>query len=308
MELPEQIVALLRDEAYTALGREALTGELVEIEREKDTINRTRPPFLMIAGKEFQNAFTESLRALSERESGIREQLARVEAVEARLHPTLRKALAQWLANTGGDYSSFSRLAARLMDWENSFERLPELLIAFARDLRAFRLSLNGGGASSVRDLAILRETAVRLERHQHELTIISAAATEEIPPILAGQVRLPDLPELRRVAWVGRLAEMTLTSASTEAGRTETEIRRFLAEGAEKALAEVQAARDVCRRAQGEFIDHYWGQLRAHAAAHFVEERSLEEVLTMLTKRYVEGELLRESTATSFDPFHGTA
>lgn len=309
MDLPEHIVTLLRDEAYTALCREALTAAVVEVEREKDTVNRTRPPFLSIAGKEFQNALTESLRALSEKENGLREQLARVDAVEGRLHPALRKALAQWLANTGGDYSRFSRLSARLLDWEASFERLPEQLLAFARDLRAFRLGLTGGGAGSVRDLAKLRETATRLERHDHELRIIGAAAGEEIPPALVDQVRLPVLPDFRRVGWVGKLAEMTLTSAGTEAGRVEGEIRRYLAEGAERALGEVQAVRDLCRRSQGEFIDRYWGQLRAHAAAHFVEERGLEDVLTTLTRHYVEEELQREQESLpANDPFHGTA
>ncbi|HVS53935.1 MAG TPA: hypothetical protein VHD62_16385 [Opitutaceae bacterium] len=302
MEIPETTVQLLRDEAYAALCRVALSDALAELERDKASVSDTRPPFGVLARKETRETYARSMRAVLDHAADVRGQLSQIEAIEAKLRPLVRAAVAEYLAAASDDYSRFRQILARLHDWERTFQALPEVLLGFARDVRGVRLAATGG-VKGVQELAVLREMAARLEQHDRELIIIEQALEEVVTTELRREIRLPVLPDFHYLAWVGKLAAQSVEQIVAETTRVEAEIRRFLADGAETALARLEASRGVCLQLESQFLDTYWAQLRMHARAHYVEERDVDEVLTYLNESYIEAEIVRRQGEISFDP-----
>ncbi len=308
MELSAATLELLQHEAYAFLCRQAVLEKLASLEREKEAIASTRPPFGLLARKETREAFTRSMRTAVDNEAALRDRLAQIIAIEKRLQPRLRKDIAAYLADVSPDYVRFAQIRARLVDWERAFLALPELLIAFARDLRGARSAMAAGGANartlSRHDLVVLYEIAVKVERQGDELRIIAGAINELTPPVQGGEIRLPVLPDLRRLAWVNRLAALPPDEAVPELIRAESEIRAFVNGGQETVIARLEASRDICTQLEANALDLYWNQLRAHARAHYVEDRDIDEVLEMLSQRYANTDILSQLDVLTSDPF----
>jgi hypothetical protein len=306
MELSETTLEHLQDEAYAYLCRQAVEEKLASLEREKAEIASTRPPFGVLARKETRDAFAHSMRTALDNEAALRDRLAQLTGIEAWLRPVLRKDVAAYLADASPDYGRLQQIRARFEDWECAFQELPELLIAFARELRGLRQASGSEPAAGRlgQGLPALREIAVRLERKYHELLVITGAVTELTQAGSLTDLRAPALPDFRRVDWVSRLAVLPAGQTIAEVTRVEKEIRDFLAGGSEVALARLEAGRDVCGQFENTIIEQYWAQLRAHARAHYVEERDIDDVLAMLVHRYVSADIARQQQALSTNPF----
>ncbi len=294
MELSAATIENLRDEAYVALCREALQERLVALAREKAEIATTRPPFGVLARKETRDAFTRSMRTALDNEAALHERVTRLDSIGDWLRPLLRNGVSSYLADASAPYCNFLQIDARLDDWERAVAALPDLLLAFARDLRAVRAAAAAPGATShscAREFAALRAATERLGRHRHELYVIARAVTELTVGGPAAEIRLPALPDFQRGPWVARLAVLPPAQVVEEAARVEAEARAFLADEAVAAEigARLQAARDICGNLAENALEQYWNQLRAHARLHYVEERDVDEVLDMLTRRYVD-------------------
>lgn len=307
MELSEVTLGRLQDEAYAYLCRQAVEERLASIEREKAEIASTRPPFGVLARKETRDAFSHSMRTVLDNEAALRDRLVRIEGIEKWLRPILRQDVAAYLADVSPDYVRFQQIRARLEDWEGAFQRLPELLLALARELRSVRQAASAGAAAGggfLNELPVLRESAVRLERQHHEILVITGVVAELTHGGPHEEIRVPVLPDFRRVAWVSRLAVLPPDQAVAEVARVEKEVREFLAAGAELALARLEASRDVCTSLENQAVEQYWAQLRDHARAHYVEERDIDDVLEMLSQRYISADIARRQQALSSNPF----
>lgn len=306
MELSEATLGRLQDEAYAYLCRQAVEERLASLEREKAEIASTRPPFGVLARKETREAFNRSMSTALDNEAALRDRLVRIEGIEKWLRPILRKDVAAYLADVSPDYVRFQQIRARLEDWEGAFQRLPELLLALARELRSVRQAAGAGSAAGgfLNELPVLRESALRLERQHHEILVIAGVVTELTHGGPHEEIRVPVLPDFRRVEWVSRLAVLPADQAVAEVARVEKEVREFLAAGAELALARLEASRDVCTSLENQAVEQYWAQLRDHARAHYVEERDIDDVLEMLSQRYISADIARRQQALSSNPF----
>lgn len=310
MEFPPSLLEHLRDEAYAALGREAVQAQLNAVEHEKTRIADTRPPFGgVLASRASRDAFARSMQTAATSESALRERLDRVQRLDEWLQPIIRAEVAAYLAAASTDYQRFQQVRDLLNGWQAAFQAMPELLTAFARDLRNVREQASAVGATGpaqVQALAILREAALRLEVQQTRLDEIArrfqahAACDAE----LARDVRLPQLPDFHRVAWVSRLALMSVPQAVEEARRVESEVRAFLAAGNAHVLARLEASATVCTLLEERFLQRYWTQLRTHAQIHYVQERDIDEVLDELAQRYVGADIIRCQRILTRDPF----
>lgn len=309
MELSETALGLLRDEAYAYLCRETLKEKLADLEREKATIASTRPPFGVLARRETRDAFTQSMRTALDNEAALRERLTQVERLEDWLQPMIREEITAYLKVASPDYHRFAQIRELLSTWANVFAALPELLLGFARDLKVFREE-TASGASSGRDrvqaLAVLRETASRVEEQYNQLSL-SAQALQQLTQAhadLAREIRLPALPDLRRAGWVSQLALMPLEQCLKETRQVETDVREFLTSGHAAAFARVEASHSACTHLEQRFLQYYWNQLRSHAQTHYVQERDIDDVLAELAQRYVQSDILRHQKALTRDPF----
>ena len=72
MNLSDEVIAYLRDEAYAVLCKESLTEAIARIESEKEQIMTTRPPFMMLATKKTRHVFETSLRSALHTEAELR--------------------------------------------------------------------------------------------------------------------------------------------------------------------------------------------------------------------------------------------
>ena len=307
MELSAATLELLQDEAYAFLCREVVENTLASLEREKAEIASTRPPFGVLARKETREAFTRSMRTALDNEAALRDRLAQISEFEVWLRPLLRKDIAAYLAAVSADYRRFEQVRTRLDDWERAFQTLPEFLVAFARELRNLRQAVDSDPAAARRfvyELPAVREIAMRLEQQQRELPGIAAAVAELAQAGAMSEIRVPVLPDLQRVEWVNRLAALPLNQALTEAACVEKEVRDFLTDGLDLVHARLEVSRDVCTRLENAALKQYWDQLRAHAQAHYVAERDVDEVLAMLAQRYASANLARQQAELLADPF----
>jgi hypothetical protein len=308
MELSETTLGHLRDEAYAFLAREALLARIEELDRERTKVASTRPPFGgILARRESREAFARSMRVVDDNDAVLRDQLAQISGIVDWLRPNIRHDVSTYLASVSPDYCRLLQIAARLDDWERSYHGVPELLTAFARDLKGLRLALapeKKSHALVAVELASLRESAERLVAQQNELQLIEKAALALAPANLAALILFPALPDLQRVAWVSRLAVIPPEKALIEVARVEKETREFLADPKTRTFARLQASRESCEQQLNQTLEGYWNQLRAHARAHYVEERDVADIIAMLSERYVDADIRRRQQALSVDPF----
>jgi hypothetical protein len=310
MELSAYTLGLLRDEAYVALCREALNERLAALAQEKAEIASTRPPFGgVLARRETRDAFTRSMRSAEGNEAAVRDRLAQLERLDGWLQPAIRVEVAAYLVAASADYRHFASIGVLLTHWETACGPLPELMQAFARDLKAVREEAAAGavaGQGHLQSLAVLREAAQRLELQFDHLARLAAEVQSLVHTSadLVRDVRLPTLPDLRRVAWVSRLALMPVEQCLAETARVEQLVREFIASGQALTLARIDASRSACASLAERFLQHYWNQLRAHAQIHYVEERDIDEVMDELAQRYVGADLIRQQRALTHDPF----
>ena len=91
---------------------------------------------------------------------------------------------------------------------------------------------------------------------------------------------------------------------AIAELTQVETEVRAFVVGGTDPVIARLEASRDACTQLESKALELYWDQLRAHARAHYVEERDIDDVLKMLAQRYVSADIVRRQRELPSNPF----
>jgi hypothetical protein len=305
MELPEETVRLLRDEAYVALCREALDKHLTELTRKKAVVSSTRPPFGVLARKETRDLFTRTMQAVQDQESALKDAKAQLETVSVQLHPLVERSVADYLAQVRKDFSHLEQVVARLDDWQRALQGLPELLLGFARDLRTLRLAVGAAKAAPrkwLSELAALRDMAARLARQNRELQIVGMAIAEAASHLWSKPLDLPALPDFNRLPWIAHLTTLVPEKIVEETAKVEAEVRRFLAEGAEAALTRWETCRASCVDKGKKLIEDYWQQLRSHAQKHYVEDCDILEKVKSLHFRYVQAEIIQRQNELSFD------
>jgi hypothetical protein len=307
MALSDTTLARLGDEAYAFLTEQALLQQLEELEQRRRQARTARPRFGVLSRRETREGFAQLMQELDEAEAELRLRLSQVETISRWLQPLVREEVSTYLANESADYCGVLQIYARLGDWENAWRHLPDLAVAFTRDLRALRAAAQASVQSQepfLQEIAVLRESADNLARLQFEFSIIEQAALSGLPAAIQGLVQFPAVPDLKRAAWVTRLATLPAATVAEEAARVEAEFRAFLAQPEPERCAPLQASREHCARVANELLDNYWNVLRAHARMHYVEERGLDEVITMLSERYVAADIQRRQQDLTIAPF----
>lgn len=142
MEFSAATLEHLQDEAYASLCREAVAEQLAVLQRERSAIEDTRPPFGgVLARKESREAFARSMRTSQENEAALQQRLIRIDAIADWLRPLIRNSVSSYLAAVSPSYCALLQASARLDDWGFAVAALPELLLAFARDVRGVRMA-----------------------------------------------------------------------------------------------------------------------------------------------------------------------
>lgn len=307
MPLSDTTLARLSDEAYAFLTEQALLGQLETLERKRQEVRLARPRFGVLSRRETRESFAQSMQELDEAEAELRLRLSQIDGINRCLLPLMREEVSTYLADESADYCGVLQVYARLGDWENAWRHLPDLVKAFTRDLRELRTVATASQQTQepcLQEIAVLRESADNLARLQFEFSIIEQATLTAPPAVLQGQLHFPALPDLKRTPWVTRLATLPPSAVIEEAAKVEAEFRAFLAEPEPVRCAPLQASRELCARVANELLDNYWNVLREHARMHYVEERGLDEVIAMLSERYIDADIERRQQDLTIAPF----
>ena len=119
-------------------------------------------------------------------------------------------------------------------------------------------------------------------------------------------EVQLADLPIKGVVGWVDNLALMHDRDALPAAQEMEADARAIVAKKLTEYHGSAAAALGLLGTIESQELENYWEVLRAHALAHYVQERDVDEVLNELNERYVVANIERRQRAmeTQVDPY----
>jgi len=290
MNLPAELISYLRSEAYTALCRKSLLEALDEIEKQKQQVLATKPPFGMLAPKSAREAFQTSLRSVLDTEEGLRRRIAQLVPVDAWLEPIIPRELHKFLITTSTDYQYYNGICEAVKLWEFQMNALREKGVALARDTRAATDAIaSAPGASRglrlgrVEALAVLRATVVSTAVECAALGQTASRITQLSADELPATARLPATPQFRTAAWVDRLGTLSDSTATEELAACEAEARAFVREGIKSLLDQAASTHAACLQLREDYLQACWQEAREYALTHLVKERDLDEVIAEL-------------------------
>jgi hypothetical protein len=295
MSLPDDVISLLRDEAYLDLCRNALKDALDRLVAEKQQVSETRPPFGILASKRQRDDFEASMQTVLDAEGAIQVRLGKLEAIENWLKSAIRDRLRDYLRQVSENYRRSAKIAEAIKSWDRLIEHYGEQLLALARNIRNVSVSFKGaaGGVRSAfgdraQAFAELRmgadsldRTALQLESLTRSMAMIAANSPYK-------DVLLAELPIKAVVNWVDNMALQNDRDALPAAQEMEADARNVVSKKLNNFHASATAALEALVGIDAQELESYWEVLRAHALAHYVQERDVDEVLNELNERYV--------------------
>jgi hypothetical protein len=313
MSLPDDVISLLRDEAYLDLCRNALKDALERAVVEKKEVSETRPPFGILATKKQRDVFESSMKAVEDTESAINARLGKLEAIENWLKSAIRDRLRDYLRQASENYRRSMKIAEAIKAWDRLIEHYGEQLLALARNIKNVATTfaaVSGGARSAFSDRAqafaelrmggdSLDRTALQLESLTRSMAMIAANTAYK-------EVHLAELPIKGVVNWVDSLALQHDRDALPAAQQMEAEARAIVAKKLTDFHTSAAAAIESLGTIENQELESYWEVLRAHALAHYVQERDVDEVLNELNERYVVANIERRQRAMegAVDPY----
>jgi len=313
MSLPDDVILLLRDEAYLDLCRTVLNEAQERMAAERLQVAQTRPPFGILATKKQRDIFEASMQTVLNNEAGIAGRLAKLDAIEKWLKNAIRDRLRDYLRQASENYRRSGKIAESIQSWDRLIEHYGEQLLALARNIKNVAVSFVGaaGGTRSAfadraQTFAELRMGADNLDRTALQLDSLSRTVTMYAANSPCKDVQLAELPIKGVVGWVDQLALKHDRDALPVAQDMESEARVVVARRLSDFHASAAAALETIAGIEAKELEGYWEVLRAHALAHYVQERDVDEVLNELNERYVVATIERRQRAieTQADPY----
>jgi len=313
MSLPDDVISLLRDEAYLDLCRNALKDALERLVEEKQQVTETRPPFGILASKKQREVFESSMQTVLDTEAAIEGRLGKLDAIENWLKSTIRDRLRDYLKQASENYRRSSKIAESIKAWDRLIEHYGEQLLALARNIKNVAVSFAGaaGGVRSAfgdraQAFAELRMGADSLDRTAVQLESLTRTMAMYAANSAYKDVRLDELPIKGVVGWVDNLALQHDRDALPAAQEMEADARGIVAKKLTAYHESAAAALEQIATIENQELESYWEVLRAHALAHYVQERDVDEVLNELNERYVVSNIERRQRAieSQVDPY----
>jgi hypothetical protein len=313
MSLPDDVISLLRDEAYLDLCRNALKDALDRLVAEKQQVSETRPPFGILATKKQREVFESSMQTVLDTEAAIETRLGKLEAIENWLKSAIRERLRDYLRQVSENYRKSAKIAEAVQSWDRLIEHYGEQLLALARNIKNVAVSFAGaaGGVRSAfadraQAFAELRMGADSLDRTAVQLESLTRSMAMFAANSPYADVQLSVLPIKGVVGWVDNLALQHDRDALPAAQEMEADARGVVAKRLTDYHASAAAALEAIAAIENQELESYWEVLRAHALAHYVQERDVDEVLNELNERYVVANIERRQRAieSQVDPY----
>jgi hypothetical protein len=253
------------------------------------------------------------MQTVLDTEAAIEGRLGKLEAIENWLKAAIRERLRDYLKQASENYRRSSKIAEAIKQWDRLIEHYGEQLLALARNVKNVAASFGGGtggGRAAFGDraqyFAELRMGADSLDRTAVQLESLTRTMAMYAANSAYKDVQLADIPIKGVVGWVDNLALMHDRDALGAAQEMETDARMIVAKKLTEYHASATAALEALKEIENQELESYWEVLRAHALAHYVQERDVDEVLNELNERYVVANIERRQRAieSQVDPY----
>jgi hypothetical protein len=314
MSLPDDVISLLRDEAYLDLCRNALRDALERLKEEKQAVSETRPPFGILATKKQRDVFESSMQTVLDTEAAIDGRLNKLEAIENWLKGTIRERLRAYLAQVSENYHRSAKIDEAIRSWDRLLEHYGEQLLALARNVKNVSVTMAGAAPGTTRSafsdraqaFAELRMGADSLDRTALQLESLNRSMALYAANSPYKDITVAEIPLKGVVGWVDNLALLHDRDALPAAQELEADARMIVAKKLTEYHASARAAIEALAAVDTAELENYWQVLRAHALAHYVQERDVDEVLNELNERYVVANIERRQRAieSQLDPY----
>ncbi|OIR06480.1 hypothetical protein GALL_113970 [mine drainage metagenome] len=303
VSLPKDIEALLRDEAYMAVGQTLVTQALHAAAVKIDDIHDSRPPFGILSSKKRRTDYEQALRAAMEERTALKGRLSKIESLEAWVRLLIRPRLREYVRRASPSFARGKEILGALEQFSGHIRGSLGHVQATARELRTLSrlLSEPTTRAALVRAHADLREAATNLDCMFLQLEIADQRLRRAAAGSIFSEVAAPTVCLSAQAPIVERILNSPQGDARLLAEKAETALRTFIAKGSADLLAQADAARTYVTAIEDEYIDNYWNQLRVFAQAHYVVEADLDEVLMDLIHRRLNE---RQNEIHARDPF----
>jgi len=280
---------------------------------EKQQVSETRPPFGILATKKQREIFESSMQTVLDTEAAIEARLGKLEVIENWLKSAIRERLRDYLQQVSENYRRSAKISETIRAWDRLIEHYGEQLLALARNIKNVAASYSGatgGGRSAFGDraqaFAELRMGADSLDRTAIQLESLSRTMGMYAANSAYKDVQLPELPIKGAVNWTDNLALLHDRDALPAAQEMESDARNVVAKRLTEFHQNAAEALEELAAVDSKELESYWEVLRAHALAHYVQERDVDEVLTELNERYVVANIERRQRAieSQVDPY----
>ena len=253
------------------------------------------------------------MQTVLDTESAIEARLGKLEAIENWLKSAIRDRLRDYLKSASENYRRSGKIGEAIRQWDRLIEHYGEQLLALARNIKNVAVSFAGaaGGVRSAfgdraQNFAELRMGGDSLDRTAVQLDSLTRTMAMYAANSAYKDVQLVELPIKNVVGWVDNLALQHDRDALPAAQEMEADARAVVAKKLTLFHASAEAALEAMVAIDQQELDNYWEVLRAHALAHYVQERDVDEVLNELNERYVVANIERRQRAieSQVDPY----
>jgi hypothetical protein len=253
------------------------------------------------------------MKTVLDTEAGIEIRLGKLEAIENWLKAAIRDRLRDYLRQASENYRRSGKITEAMKAWDRLIEHYGEQLLALARNIKNVSASFAGsaGGVRSAfsdraQAFAELRVGADSLDRTAVQLDSLTRTMAMYAANSAYKDIQLSEIPIKGVVEWVDNLALQNDRDALPAAQDMEADARAVVAKKLTAYHASAASGLEAVAAIENQELESYWEVLRAHALAHYVQERDVDEVLTELNERYVVGNLERRQRVieSQVDPY----
>jgi hypothetical protein len=230
-------------------------------------------------------------------DSSQKNRLAKIDALQDWLQSALHAKLRDYLREESHEYRYSAKVLSAISTWEQGVNPYGDCLLAFASELKNAARALAGSRGdlyssfnSRSKAMAGLLLSAGNLDRASLQLD----AAAHHLGQVIAGtiydhdEVRVLPPPFAGLVQWVENLELRANVEALVKMQNKEAEVRLLLVNKLLPLRSRATTAREAVTKAQEDYFENYWADLRLHALTHYVKDREVDEVLDELTERYL--------------------
>ncbi|MDX2186571.1 MAG: hypothetical protein SFV32_06540 [Opitutaceae bacterium] len=311
--LPPDVAAMVRDDAYLSMARQALATEIGEL---RDQVHETRkigPLLEFLTNPRVRRQRQQRLDALLRRLHEETLLANRVRTLRDRLAPPLRAAIAHHLGNRDASYRQGLRGARYHEHWRRRHTLVEDRLRGFLRELREWHTAIDDdieqrrprmSGQSQWR-LTNANAAAHDLEQAITDLNYVVDLHGSTLADTPFAEVRLPRLEPwscitplaeaaskqlLEARAYVEHLIHDFSTNKEQMLGTIDTLFRD--AASLHSSIAEIRLA-------------HSWAELQLYAETYLVSEEAVEPMVTEIEQRQNEAERARIMRQLAQRPDH---